>query len=59
MLVTWRLVYAFISQEEQAKEEKTRQQSWEISGVPPSGCAGFYGNFYYILYVGWAIQLNS
>jgi hypothetical protein len=43
MIALGRLEYAFISKEEQAKEEKTRQQNWKISNN--SGCIGFYGNF--------------
>jgi hypothetical protein len=30
-LVSWRLVHAFIGKKEQAKEEKTFGQSWEIA----------------------------
>jgi hypothetical protein len=44
MIALGRLVYAFISKEEQAKEEKTRQQNWQISNSN-SGCIGFTATF--------------
>jgi len=45
MLATWRLVYAFVSKEEQAKEEKTRQQNWEISEFLIWGMSVFMATF--------------
>jgi hypothetical protein len=35
-IAVWRLVYAFISKKEQAKEEKTRQQNREMIVFPNS-----------------------
>jgi len=38
-------VYAFVSKEEQAKEEKTRQQNWEISEFLIWGMSVFMATF--------------